>query len=76
MKSALLILAAYQITASVDHPYMDRQTKEAVEKMESALCGSNPGYYGLIDAPIYSDNSKIRPHTCKLRLPENFGNGD
>jgi hypothetical protein len=41
---------------------------EAVEKLESSVCGPSAGFYGTVDNPQY-----IRPHQrsirCFVRLP-------
>lgn len=78
MKSALLILAAYQMTATVDtdNRYVSKTTKEAIEKVESAVCGTPPGYYGLVSNPVFVDVTAERPHNCKLVVPDGFRNGD
>jgi len=64
MKAAFLILAAQQMTATDDtnHRYMDQATREALEKMESAVCGQK-----------LTGNQPRRPVIkCKWVIPESF----
>ena len=72
MKSFALILAAYQITATaeVDHRYIDRTTRESIEKMENASCGMQSGMYGMINDPVEYKRPENMPKNCKTRLPE------
>lgn len=72
MKSLAFVLATYQITATaeVDHRYIDRQTRQAIEKMDNSVCGMQSGMYGLIKNPVEYTRPKNAPLNCKTALPE------
>lgn len=71
--AALLVLAAYQMTATAEdtnHRYIDRQTREAIEKMENAVCGMQSGMYGLVKDPVEYTRPKNAQLNCKTVIPE------